>query len=254
MRIIFGVVLLLTASAVGCEGRNPAKPTATIPTVASLAIGGPDVVLTGGSSNYTTSATLSDGTTRAVFMPAWSSSNPDVASVDITGRLDGRAHGTTTLTATYEGASAARTVRVVNNYAGRWAGTYVVTLCDGYPGFCMDYTWAAFSISLVISQTGNDLSATFRLPSVFPSEMEANIAGRVMPDGRLNLSGASDLTERNSGETWATFHVGAWDTTLSDGAAMTGRWAHRLSGVPSRSGPSFNGYQEIELLSMTRTP
>jgi hypothetical protein len=66
----------------------------------------------------------------------------------------------------------------------------------------------------------------------------------------MNLVGASDLTERN-GRTWATFHVGAWDTTLTDGAVMTGRWAHRLSGAPTDQ-PPFNGYQDIELLTMTR--
>ena len=165
MRMICGLVLLLTAAfAVGCDGEpNPAAPTA-IPTTASLAIGGADIVLTGSSSSYKVSATLSDGTTRAVLMPIWSSSNPDVASVDLEGRLNSRAYGTTTLTATYEGTSAVKTVQVVNNYGGRWAGTYVVTLCDGYPGFCADYEWAAFSISLEVSQTGNDLSATLRLP------------------------------------------------------------------------------------------
>ena len=82
-----------------------------------LIISGIDAVLTGVSTTYTVTATLSDGTTRAVS-PTWTSSNTDVASVDSSGRLEGRAHGTTTLTATHDGISATKSVQVVNNYRG----------------------------------------------------------------------------------------------------------------------------------------
>ena len=62
--------------------------------------------------------------------PAWTSSNPAVASVDGAGRLDGQAHGSTTLTATFEGRSVSKTVQVVNNYEGTWKGRYVIRACD----------------------------------------------------------------------------------------------------------------------------
>ena len=115
-------VLGLVAVGAGCSGKSPAGPSqSTAPTITGLAIIGADAVLTSLSANYTVTATLTDGTTRSVT-PAWTSSNPGVASVDGGGRLEGRIHGSTTLTATYEGRSASRNVQVVNNYSGTWDG------------------------------------------------------------------------------------------------------------------------------------
>jgi hypothetical protein len=142
---------------------------------------------------------------------------------------------------------------VVNNYGGTWFGRYVVNVCDGFLGWCADTQWAAFSIGLDLSQTGSDhsqITARFWLPSVCPVEMRASIAGSVTPDGRLKLAGSSDLTDR-SGRIWATFQVSGWDTNLSSLDAMTGRWEHRLSGVPTDQ-PPFSGYHQNELLTMTR--
>jgi hypothetical protein len=84
------------------------------------------------------------------------------------------------------------------------------------------------------------------LPSFF--QLRANLSGRVSSDGRLNLSGSSEVPDR-SGSAWATFHVGAWDTTLRGHDGMTGRWAQRLSPLQ----PPSNEIMENELVTMTRT-
>ena len=89
------------------------------------AIAGPDAVLTGLSASYSVTATLSDGITGTV-RPAWTSSNAEVASVDSGGRVEGRGHGSTNLTASYQGRSVSKTVQVVNNYGGTWEGSYVI--------------------------------------------------------------------------------------------------------------------------------
>jgi len=242
-------IVAISVLAAACDGKSPAAPSR--PAVSNLlSISGADAVLTGSSSNYTATATLSDGTTRSVT-PTWSSSNGDVASVDNAGRLDGRAHGLTTLTATHDGTSAAKSVQVVNDYRGTWVGTFVVNGCDAPPGVCSSYEidfWD-FPIELEILQTGNDLSeirAMFFLPSF--SQIRANLSGRVSSDGRLNLAGSSEVGDRR-GSAWATFYVGAWDTTLSGHDAMTGRWAQRLSIFQ----PPSNEIMENELVTMTRT-
>jgi hypothetical protein len=98
-------------------------------------------------------------------------------------------------------------------------------------------------------QTGKDLSeinARFFLPSFF--QLQANLSGTVTSDGRLNLAGSSEVGDRRGGA-WATFYVGAWDTTLSGHDAMTGRWAQRLSTFK----PPSNEIMENELVTMTRT-
>jgi Bacterial Ig-like domain (group 2) len=253
-RVSFAHVVLFAAMAVGCHGKTnpagPSSPATTSPTIAGLVISGADAVLTGSSSTYTATATLSDGATRSVT-PTWSSSNRDAANVDNAGRLDGRAHGTTTLTATHEGITATKTVQVVNDYRGTWTGRFVVNGCDAPPGLCAAYEVDIFDfpVLLVVSQSGNDLSeisAIFVLPSFF--QLRANLSGRVSADGRLNLAGSSEVRD-HSDSAWATFHVGAWDTTLSGRDGMTGRWAQRLS----RLQPPSNEIMENELVTMTRT-
>jgi hypothetical protein len=88
----------------------------------------------------------------------------------------------------------------------------------------------------------------FLLPSFF--QIRANLSGRVSSDGRLNLAGSSEVqNSRGSAGAWASFHVGAWDTTLSGPDAMTGRWAQRLSIFQ----PPSNEIMENELVTMTRT-
>ena len=242
------LIIVITVFATACDSKsNPAAPTA--PAATSLSISGVDAVLTGRDTSYTVTATLSDGTTRAVT-PTWTSSNTGVASVDSAGRLVGITHGSTILTASHEGRSASKTVQVVNNYEGTWDGRFVVNGCDAPPGVCSGYEVDAFDfpIQLEVSQTGNDLSevrAIFMLPSFF--QIRANLSGRVTSEGHLNLVGTSQV-EDGRGSAWAIFYVGAWDTTLSGHDGMTGRWAQRLSIFQ----PPSNEIMENELVTMAQ--
>ena len=166
------LVIVITAFATACNGKsNPAAPTA--PAATDLTIIGVDAVRTGLVTNYTVTATLSDGTKREVTA-TWTSSNTGVASVDSAGRLVGVAHGSTDLTASHEGRSVSKTVQVVNNYDGHWEGTYVVTACndsgiyrDGVYGppytdvpWCQafDRVGSVHSITLNLSQGGGNQS------------------------------------------------------------------------------------------------
>jgi hypothetical protein len=126
LRLTF--VLALVILAMGCGDKNPAGPSGSATGVTGLVITGADALLTGISASYTVTATFADGTARTVT-PAWTSSNPGVASVDSAGRLDGRAHGSTNLTASYEGRTVSKIVQVVNNYRGTWDGRYVIRVC-----------------------------------------------------------------------------------------------------------------------------
>jgi Bacterial Ig-like domain (group 2) len=89
--------------------------------VTGLGITGVDAVLTGVSTSYTVAATFADGTSRTVSA-TWSSSNQGVATVDGSGRLEARTHGSTNLTASAGGQTASKTVQVINNYGGTLGG------------------------------------------------------------------------------------------------------------------------------------
>ncbi len=222
-------VLGLLALAAGC-GDKPAGPSGPPPpSVTNLAIAGADAVLTGLSSNYTLTATLSDGIRRTI-PAAWSSSNPDVGSVDGSvdgaGRLDGRAHGSTRLTATFDGLTASKTVQVINNYEGRWEGRFLIRACTetgDLVGWCIGTArvGTVHTLDLIVHHRVdlNQVRGT-------RSHLKGELTGTVGADGRLTLSGLlewwgydypQELTE--------SFLVGPWDTNLDGAGGMTGRFS-----------------------------
>jgi hypothetical protein len=242
-------VVVSVALATGCNDKTlPAAPSGSAaPAVTGLAISGVDTFLTGFSYIYVATATLSDGTTRTVA-PMWTSSNPAVGGVD-GGRLDGRAHGSTTLTASYEGRSATKTVQVVNNYGGSWDGRYVVKACDhsGELRWCQGRVGNVGPVSLTLSQTGSNQSEISGTVLLEELGIREDITGVVTADGGLILHGISSITDWD-GEIWGTLQVG-WETNLSGPGAMTGRWTQNIV----LNGRTGNAYQENELVTMTQT-
>jgi hypothetical protein len=254
--LILAPILMISALVAACDDKsNPAGPTGR---VASLAINGVDYALTGSTTAYTATVTLSDGSTRTVTA-SWSSSAADVATVDITGRLEGRTHGSTTLTAAFDGRSASKTVRVVNNYAGSWSGQYIITACndsgiftDGiYGGKYIDVSWcqalnrvgSVHSFASTFSQTGTNYS---EIRATFGSDT-GPITGIVTADGRLKLEGTSSVLDWY-GDPWGDWQLSGWDTNVDRSGGMTGRWAENLTML----GRSGHAYQEVEIVTMSR--
>ena len=244
--------------AAACGGdSSPSAPTPVTqtapaaPTVSAPRIDGPDAVRTGFTSDYTATATFSNGTTQAVT-PAWSSSDPTVAAVDGNGRVSGLAHGGITLTATHQGASATKVVPVVANYGGQWSGRFVMRACDqsgvfAAIAYCQNLggVGATGPISLSLTQSGNDraqLSGTIS----FGGGLMGNATGNVTADGRMVIG--ANFNVISSGVTF-TFRVGGWESRLSGASGMTGRWADNLTAVNVPG----NAYTENELQTMTRT-
>jgi len=252
------IVIFAILAAACSDKSNPAAPASpSPPTVSSLAIIGDEGVLTNTSTAYIVTATLSDGTTRAL-MPTWSSSHPDVASIDSDGLLSGRVHGSATLTASHDGRSATKTVQVVNNYGGTWNGTYVVKACtdsgdltnrDG--GWCRSgpgRVGNVGSIALALTQTGSHLSDI--TGTLVGDDVGRNITGVVTPDGRLSLTGGPfGVWDWEGTLLLATWRMRAWDTTLGGPGTMTGRWSQDYTSVYFRIG---SAKMDHELVAMTR--
>jgi Bacterial Ig-like domain (group 2) len=243
-RLLFVSILTLLVIVAGCGSTSPSAPTGT--TVTGLTVGGPDAVLTGASAVYRVTAAFGDGSQRAIT-PSWNSSNPEVATVDYGGQLLGRAHGTTTLTATSGGQSVSKTIRVVNDYTGRWEGQFVVKQCAPQ-SFCaaMDVDFFSFPVALDVSQSGADESDIDARLVLTNFDLHANIHGRVTSEGHLTLAGSFPVTDSGD-KVWATLDLEAWDTMLSDGA-MSGGWTQRVN----VSQPVFTEYLQNELATMNR--
>lgn len=251
------LVPALLAFATGCGGgKSPAAPSQPGASVNSLIITGADTVLTSTSSNYTVSATLSDGSTRTI-LPVWTSSDPGVATVNSMGGVDGRSHGSTTLTATYDGRSASKTIRVVTNYSGRWEGRYVVRTCadtgdftDHDGGSCLagvGHVGAILNITLTLAHSSTNAD---EIIGTFPCCFGA-FTGSVRADGGLNLSGTVNWPDFDDPEiTIATIQVSQWESTVDGSGRMTGRWSSLLTSFSGRKGTVRS---DNELVTMTKT-
>ena len=115
--------------------------------------------------------------------PAWTSDNTSVATVDAAGTATGVAAGQATLTASYQGKTATRGLRVIPDYAGRWAGNWGVTSCsvqgDFVANWCDPVRNGSFPATLDILQAKDVVSATWTLQEA-TGAAQGNIAG----DGR----------------------------------------------------------------------
>lgn len=254
---LLGVALVLGAIALpGCNGKNPAGPSQPAASaITGLAINGAEAVLTGVSASYTATATFSDGTSRSVT-PAWISSSPAVGSVDGDGHFDGRSHGSTTLTATYQSRSVSKTVQVVNNYSGTWMGSYVIRACsdsgdltnhDG--GWCLagpGRVGTVSGITMRLVQSGTNLT---EITGTLGSFEEA-ITGLVTADGRLILAGTFREWDWEHETVVAMWQIHAWDSHLAAPDLMTGRWSEHMSSLYFRVGAADI---DNEFLTITRT-
>jgi len=255
-------VLTIAALVIACGDKpNPVAPSPPAgPMVASLDISGADYILTGSTTAYTATATLSDGSTRTVT-PVWSSSVATVATVDNAGRLDGRTHGSTTVTAAHDGRTASKIVQVVNNYGGSWSGLYIIRACkesgDFTDGIGNDVPWCqGFSripsqrLAFTLVQTGrtySEIRATFG-PECDSLNGSGTISGVVTADGRLNVEGSLKALDWFC-ESWSNLQLSGWDTNLDGAGNMTGRWAQNRT-IWGRQG---NAHEEVELVRMSRT-
>jgi hypothetical protein len=248
------LALALVDLSIGCGDKTPTRPSGSVPAVTGLEITGADAVLTGLSARYTVTATLSDGTTRT-GPAAWTSSPAGVATVDTGGRLEGRAHGSTTLTASFEGRTVSKTVQVVTNYGGTWDGRYVIRACtdtgeltDHDGGWCANGPGRVGTVAglrMTFVQSGSHLREITGTIVGYPE----TIAGAVSAEGRLSLGGTLTLRNFDSPDAViATLEVSSWETTL-DGSRMTGRWAEDFT---SFAGCIGTAHMEHELVMMTR--
>lgn len=180
-----------------------------------------------------------------------------MASVDASGRLEGRMHGSTILTATFEGRSSTKSVQVVNNYGGRWEGRYVVRACrdtgelvDHDGGWCLagyERAGSILGIGMTFVQGGPDLSDVTGTLSFYTG----TLTGRVGANGRLTLGGSLTYFTYYDYPIIAlgTLQVGPWDTTLDGTDGMTGRWSSLFTSLVGRRGTV---HTENELLTMAR--
>jgi hypothetical protein len=182
--------------------------------------------------------------------PARTSSHPGEATVDSAGRLEGRVHGSTTLTATYDGLTVSKTVQVINNYGGTWKGTYVIRGCtDTGPIRYCSSDWRVGKIPTLELRLAhrNDLN---QVSGTHP-HFEGELTGTVGVDGRLTVEGLLKWMGYDYPQVLTeSFEIGQWDTNLDGTNGMTGHFSWLYTFHLS---PGFGtAHMDNEFVMMTR--
>jgi hypothetical protein len=219
--------VLAAASVLSAACQKSSSPAAPAPTVSTLSLSpGTDWVKIKGTEKFTVTALYTSGASEVVSA-AWTSDNPTLATVDASGTVTGVATGQANVTATFQGRSAARGIRVIPDYAGGWAGSWAVTSCtvqgDFQANWCDPIRGGVFPATLTVQQTKDVVSATWR----FQDSTGAH-PGSIAADGTLTLTGAS----LQSG---VTIEISAWRTVTTDNRTMTGTFTLTWH-APNRTG------------------
>ena len=259
---VLGITVFVIASA-ACGGSNsstPAAPTPVTPvgpTLTSLTIDGPDAVLTTKAADYTATAHFSNQTNQTVAA-AWTGSPTSVATVNPTGRVSGQVHGSFTLAASYQGVNATKTVSVVSNYDGRWAGVVVRLTCQRNGELAQRISQRAcpagpnerMPMSFTISQPGPSFTQVTAVLNV--AGLILNVRGTVTNDGRLVLDGDTEYQVPDASNRLHTvrYSVLKWDTQLTGFtlSLIGGGFDQNMTDSIWRG----NVYQEYEIEQMRR--
>ena len=194
--VLFFLCLALLAM-LGCKKSLPTSPDipAVIdPTVQSIVvISNSDLLHIGISETFTATATMSDGSTKAVSGGVWNGDNSSVATVETsTGLVTIVGSGMVNISVTYDGKTGSKTIRGLPNYQGTWSGSYYIVSCNATGDFVtVVFFCDMLAVGTVLPIELNLIQADDRVEGRFLlGELGADTSGPVQTDGQLLLSGA----------------------------------------------------------------
>jgi hypothetical protein len=184
-----------------------------------------DLIKVGATETYSVVVNLSNGSTRPATAPAWSSSDGAIATIDAGGAARGMAAGSTSIGVAAENLSATRSLRVVPDYQGSWAGTYRVTSCAHTGAFraaraCGDIvkTGDIGGIAVRFTQTRDTVSGTLGF-----GELLGDATGTIQQGGDLDLRSSIAFEEEGLR---GTINVSSWSTRIG-ATGMVGGFQQR---------------------------
>ncbi|MQY60983.1 hypothetical protein GH153_03995 [bacterium] len=190
--VLVFLCLSLILSIPGCKKKLPTTPDIPAIILQSIAvISSSDLLYIGISETFTATATMSDGSTKAVVGGAWSGDNPSVATVGAsTGKVTIIGSGMVNIFVNYEGKQGSKAIRGLPNYQGTWSGSYVIISCSAtgdleLSGFCDIFAvGTVFPLGLVLTQDQDRVTGRFYL-----GDLSADTTGPVATNGQLPLTG-----------------------------------------------------------------
>jgi hypothetical protein len=166
----------------------------------------------------------------------WTTSAPNVLTIDSSGDATGIANGFATITAVADnGQSGSLLVQVVPVYGGTWAGSVTVTGCSGLVGFAADSycsqvlgSMQAFTMSL--TQTNGNVGDV--VAGTFTKGEGGNILSGSVSDGNLgtggDMGGLTGLLAGVADGVNLSLTLTSWNSLVS-GTSMTGVWGASIT-------------------------
>ena len=172
--------------AMGCGSPTTPSP-ATLVTITP----GTSTLMIGATETFSAFAVRADGKGASVTA-TWTTDNPAVAPVSTQGLASALSAGVATITASYQGLSASRVLRVMPSYAGNWSGRYRTTACSSSdPSACM-YAHAPGAttgvVAVFLTQLGDQVSGFVFLDD----GLTIPVSGTITVSGELSLQGEID--------------------------------------------------------------
>jgi hypothetical protein len=181
------------------------------------------VLLIGDTQTYST-VHANEGVTFT-----WTSSSPQVLSIDNTGKATAIASGLAEITvSTSDGFSAALTIQVVPRYGGTWTGRTTTVACTDIGGFATRRYCSQLAtvepITLTIVQSDLSINGTLTKWEA-GGQLVGSVTGGVNLAGDITLAGT--LFGASNGVN-LTVTLISWNS-LATGSSMTGTWAANVT-------------------------
>lgn len=188
--LFFGLLVLFCLM-LSCKKESPTSPTPP-PTAQSITVtSSSDLLHIGISETFTATATMSDGSSRAVTGGVWGGDNPNVATVEAaTGQVTIVGSGMVSIFVDYQGKRGSKVIRGIPNYQGAWTGSYRIVSCTCTGDFRAIDFCSLFPVNMVfptnlnLIQDGDSVQGSFHLGTLV-----ADTSGPIQTNGQLLLTG-----------------------------------------------------------------
>jgi hypothetical protein len=191
------LLLGLVAASCGDSGSGPSGATTNI------AVTLPSVLKIGETAQATAIATTSGGGAKPLSV-GWRSDSPLVATVDNTGMVTGVTNGLANIFIVSDGVSGTKSLRVVPNYQGQWAGGFTTSAATPFPSDAYQHMCAEFVpqttllITMTFTQNGQAVNGQFIASGLVPSSFASLVNG----DGGIDIRASNTTNPFQYDFTW----------------------------------------------------
>jgi hypothetical protein len=217
----------------GCGSSSPTSASSTAPAVTLNGVN-PSLLDTVIQIGQVQTYMLTVVPTTSVI--TWTSSAPNVLTIDSSGDATGIANGFATLTAVADnGQSGSLLVQVVPVYGGTWAGSVKVIGCNGLVGFaadgyCSQILGSTQAFTMSLTQTNGNVGDV--VAGTFTKGEGGNILSGSVADGNLgtggDMGGLTGLLAGVADGVNLSLTVTSWNS-LVNGTSMTGVWGASIT-------------------------